>query len=199
MRGLDQLCGLREPSDLVRTFVNARGLEHGAHAAAGDHAGTGEAGLSSTRPAPKRPDHGRRGSSSCRIGTVDHALARAVSPALRMASAISLALPRPTPTRPLPSPTATIALKLKRRPPLTTLATRLMLITFSIMSDAAIASGVAPRRRRAAVATAAGTATADQDRRGRRGRDRRDRRRDRQGRQVRQVRAARAGRRVHRH
>ena len=51
---------------------------------------------------------------------------RAASAPLRMASETSLALPRPTPTLPFWLPTATMALKPKRRPPLTTLATRLI-------------------------------------------------------------------------
>ena len=59
---------------------------------------------------------------------------RAISPPLRIASATSPALPRPTPTRPRLSPTTMRALKLKRRPPLTTLAERLMNTTFSVSS-----------------------------------------------------------------
>src|SRR5436309_9727409 len=55
----------------------------------------------------------------------------AISPPLRMASETSPPLPRPTPTRPRLSPTTTKALKLNRRPPLTTLAERLMNTTFS--------------------------------------------------------------------
>src|SRR5919199_1776302 len=51
-----------------------------------------------------------------------------------MASGTSLALPRPTPTWPWPSPTTTSAAKPKRRPPFTTLATRLMLTSFSTNS-----------------------------------------------------------------
>src|SRR2546421_10697783 len=58
----------------------------------------------------------------------------ACSPPLRMASGTSLALPRPAPTWPWPSPTTTSAEKLKRRPPLTTLATRLMWTTRSFSS-----------------------------------------------------------------
>src|SRR3989304_2119886 len=50
---------------------------------------------------------------------------------LRIASGTSFALPSPAPTIPLPSPTTTTELKLKRRPPLTTLATRLIWTTFS--------------------------------------------------------------------
>src|SRR3954470_13870554 len=55
----------------------------------------------------------------------------ASSTPLRIASGTSPALPRPAPTCPAPSPTTTIALKLKRRPPLTTLATRLIWTTRS--------------------------------------------------------------------
>src|SRR3954464_14375215 len=46
----------------------------------------------------------------------------------------SLALPYPQPTFPLPLPTTTMAAKLKRRPPLTTAAQRLILITLSVNS-----------------------------------------------------------------
>src|SRR5256712_10047526 len=53
---------------------------------------------------------------------------------LRIASGTSLALPSPKPTCPFWSPTTTSALKLKRRPPLTTFATRLMWMTFSFSS-----------------------------------------------------------------
>ena len=58
----------------------------------------------------------------------------AASVALRIASGTSLALPWPWPTRPLPSPTTTRAAKPNRRPPFTTLATRLMKTSFSISS-----------------------------------------------------------------
>src|SRR6201986_1729813 len=51
-----------------------------------------------------------------------------------MASGTSGALPWPKPTRPLRSPTTTSAAKPKRRPPFTTLATRLMLTSFSVNS-----------------------------------------------------------------
>src|SRR5512135_2086823 len=56
------------------------------------------------------------------------------SVALRIASGTSRALPAPWPTRPLPSPTTTRAAKPNRRPPFTTLATRLMLTSFSTTS-----------------------------------------------------------------
>src|SRR5574338_795824 len=55
----------------------------------------------------------------------------ASSTPLRMDSGTSPALPSPAPTWPAPSPTTTTALKLKRRPPLTTLATRLIWTTRS--------------------------------------------------------------------
>src|SRR5438105_4183901 len=55
----------------------------------------------------------------------------ASSTPFRIASGTSPALPSPAPTWPAPSPTTTIALKLNRRPPLTTLATRLIWTTRS--------------------------------------------------------------------
>src|SRR5213596_3030497 len=58
----------------------------------------------------------------------------ACSVALRMASGTSRALPAPCPTLPLPSPTTTSAAKPKRRPPFTTLATRLIETSFSTNS-----------------------------------------------------------------
>src|SRR5688572_27726513 len=63
-------------------------------------------------------------------GTLNR-LRRARSVPLRIASGTSFALPKPMPTWPSSSPTTTSAEKLKRRPPLTTLATRLMWMTRS--------------------------------------------------------------------
>src|SRR5512138_756514 len=60
-----------------------------------------------------------------------------------MASGTSFALPSPTPTWPAPSPTTTSAEKLKRRPPFTTLATRLMWTTLSWSSRSFALMGVA--------------------------------------------------------
>src|SRR5205807_2551231 len=68
------------------------------------------------------------------IGTVTRCFL-ADSTALRMASGTSPALPRPAPTRPFWSPTTTSALNEKRRPPLTTFATRFRWTTFSVNSD----------------------------------------------------------------
>src|SRR6202012_5308012 len=69
---------------------------------------------------------------------------------LAMAAGPSLALPYPTPPMPLASPTTTSAVKLKRRPPLTTLATRLMVTTrstYAVFSAAGAASWLRRSRR----------------------------------------------------
>src|SRR3954451_5708185 len=58
----------------------------------------------------------------------------ASSTALAIAEGTSLALPYPTPTRSTSSPTTTSAVNEKRRPPFTTLATRLILTTRSCSS-----------------------------------------------------------------
>src|SRR5438477_5564517 len=58
----------------------------------------------------------------------------AASVALRIASGTSRAFPWPKPTRPFSSPTTTRAAKPKRRPPFTTLATRLMWTSLSVNS-----------------------------------------------------------------
>src|ERR1700745_1141692 len=68
----------------------------------------------------------------------------ASSTPLAIAAGTSLAFPYPTPTIPLPSPTTTRAVKLKRRPPLTTLAPRLMVTPGS--RYAACLSAAPPRR-----------------------------------------------------
>src|SRR5919106_137616 len=62
-------------------------------------------------------------------------LLRASSTPFWMASGTSRALPYPTPTTESSSPTATSAVNEKRRPPLTTLATRLISITRSCRSS----------------------------------------------------------------
>ena len=91
-----------------------------------------EAGRNSTRPDPKQPI------TSCGIGCPASQTSTifflAFSTPFRMASGTSFALPRPQPTFPSRLPTTTRALKLNRRPPLTTLATRLILTTLSINS-----------------------------------------------------------------
>ena len=123
------LCGLVEPRLLVRMSVIPA---HSSTARTGPPAMTPvpvAAGLSSTRPAPCWP------TTSC--GMVEPVLGSstidrlAASTAFRTASETSLALPVAIPTLVLPSPTATRALNENRRPPFTTLATRLMAMTFS--------------------------------------------------------------------
>src|SRR3954462_15557439 len=52
-----------------------------------------------------------------------------------IADGTSLALPTPKPTTPCPSPTTTSALKLRFLPPLTTLVTRLIETTVSLISS----------------------------------------------------------------
>src|SRR4051812_20872627 len=64
------------------------------------------------------------------IGTSNSDL-RARSTPFWIATGASLALPYPTPTTPFSSPTTTSAVNEKRRPPLTTLATRLISTTRS--------------------------------------------------------------------
>ena len=89
-----------------------------------------EAARSTTRPAPYWPFTSWCSVRPSRSGT--RVIARlACSVALRMASGTSRALPAPCPARPLPSPTTTSAVKLNLRPPLTTLATRLIVTTRS--------------------------------------------------------------------
>ena len=92
----------------------------------------GAAGFISTRPAPCDPTISW--GIVLPVRGMFTMLRRAPSTALRTASDTSFALPDAKPTLPCPSPTATSALNEKRRPPFTTLATRLMAITFSTRS-----------------------------------------------------------------
>src|SRR5438034_8472324 len=93
----------------------------------------GTAGFRKTRPAPKCPVISQ-GIVVSFSGTKIRSFL-ACSTALRIASGTSWALPRPTPTWPRPSPTTTSAVNENRRPPLTTLATRLMETTRSFNSS----------------------------------------------------------------
>src|SRR6266700_3911957 len=93
----------------------------------------GGAARRNTRPAPWRPATSWCSVRPSRSGTrMRPRLAASV--ALRIASGTSRALPWPKPTRPFSSPTTTSAAKPKRRPPLTTLATRLMWTSLSVNS-----------------------------------------------------------------
>src|SRR5690554_823994 len=98
------------------------------------------AARSTTLPAPKRPLM-----SWCRVRPSRRGTRRmlrlADSVALRIASGTSRALPWPKPTRPRWSPTTTKAAKPKRRPPLTTLATRLMPTSLSTISESSRSRG----------------------------------------------------------
>src|SRR3989338_4726233 len=91
-----------------------------------------EAGFSNTFAAPNLPiiSCGIVEPSIVTLNRLFLALVRA----LRIASATSFALSCAKPTRPLVSPTTTSALKCSFLPPLVTLATRLIVITFSINS-----------------------------------------------------------------
>src|SRR3954469_16407052 len=96
-----------------------------------------------TLPAPQRPCTSWCSVRPSRSGTrIRPRLAASV--ALRIASGTSRALPWPKPTRPFWSPTITSAAKPKRRPPFTTLATRLMCTSLSTNS---LGSRWAPRSR----------------------------------------------------
>ncbi len=129
---LAMLCGLLEPSDFDRIFCIPA------------HSRTARTLLPAITPAPGAAGLSRlcrlRTLRSLRAGLSRGAQALppcdrlAISTPLRMASLTSLALPMPRPTFDLPSPTATRALKLKRRPPFTTFAHRLIVMTFSISS-----------------------------------------------------------------
>src|SRR4051794_9629876 len=126
------LCGLVEPRLLVRMSLMPTHSITARTAPPAITPAPGAAGFIHTLPAPCSPV------TSC--GIVDPVsgtwtrLRRAASTALRTASETSFALPDAKPTFPCPSPTATSALKLNRRPPFTTLATRLIATTFSIRS-----------------------------------------------------------------
>src|SRR5712692_7758959 len=123
------LCGLVEPRLLVRM---SRTPAHSSTARTGPPAITpvpDAAGLRSTRPAPWWPIISW--GIVPPVSGISTIWRRAASTALRTASLTSFAFPVAIPTRPCPSPTATSALNPKRRPPFTTLATRLIEITFS--------------------------------------------------------------------
>src|SRR5881296_3250246 len=133
MVAFSTLCGLFVPSVLVRMSWMPTASSTGRTAPPAMTPVPGTAGLRNTRPAPKWPaiSHGIVVSLS---GTKIRSFF-ACSTALRIASGTSWALPRPTPTWPRPSPTTTSAVNENRRPPLTTLATRLMETTRSFSSS----------------------------------------------------------------
>src|SRR5580698_4874427 len=137
------LIGFDEPSDRDSTSWMPA---HSSTARTGPPAMTpvpGLAGLSRTTPAASSP------CTVCGIvlpilGTRKKCFLASSTP-FAMAAGTSLALPYPTPTIPLPSPTTTRAVKLNRRPPLTTLATRLIVTTCSRYA-ACLSAWLPPRR-----------------------------------------------------
>src|SRR5262249_37958629 len=118
------LCGFRDPMHLVRMSWIPATSSTGRTAPPAMMPVPGDAGRRRTRPEPNTPI------TSCGIvpfasGTLKMFFF-ACSVPLRIASGTSLALPSPAPTCPFWSPTTTSAANENRRPPFTTLATRLM-------------------------------------------------------------------------
>src|SRR5919108_3200046 len=124
MVAFSTLCGLFEPRVLVRMSCTPAASSTGRTAPPAMTPVPGTAGFRNTRPAPKWPVISQ-GIVVSRSGTKIRSFL-ACSTAFRIASGTSCALPSPTPTWPRPSPTTTRAVNENRRPPLTTLATRLM-------------------------------------------------------------------------
>src|SRR5215212_8499073 len=124
------LIAFAEPRDLASTSWTPA---HSSTARADPPAITpvpGDAGRSNTTPAAFSPCTGC-GMVPWIRGTAKKCFLASSTP-LAIAAGTSFALPYPTPTVPSPSPTTTRAVKLKRRPPLTTLATRLIVTTRSM-------------------------------------------------------------------
>ncbi len=108
------------------------GLDDRTHAAARDDAGSGRGGLEQHATATEFADDFMRNGILV-DGHLDHPFLRRLG---RLANGLAdfVGLAKPMPTRPLWLPETISALKLKRRPPLTTLAQRLMKTTFSVVS-----------------------------------------------------------------
>src|SRR5687768_11036665 len=127
------LCGFAEPSDFVSTFWMPHDSTTARTAPPAMSPVPSGAGFSSTLPDPNRPVTWC-GMVVPRSGTRIRFFFAASMPFL-MADGTSFALPTPKPTTPWPSPTTTSALKLRFLPPLTTLVTRLIETTVSLMSS----------------------------------------------------------------
>src|SRR6185295_671871 len=127
------LWALAEPSDLVTMLAIPAASTTARTAPPAMIPVPSGAGLRSTDPAPKVPTI-RCGIVVPAIGTRIRFFLAASMPFL-IAEGTSFALPMPKPTTPWPSPTTTSALKLRFLPPLTTLVTRLMETTLSLMSS----------------------------------------------------------------
>src|SRR4029453_19386702 len=127
------LCGFADPSDFVSTFWMPQLSTTARTAPPAIRPVPSGAGFNSTLPDPNRP------TTWCGIvvplsGTRIRFFFAASMPFL-IADGTSFALPPPKPTTPWPSPTTTRALKLRFLPPLTTLVTRLIETTVSLMSS----------------------------------------------------------------
>src|SRR5260221_4572694 len=127
------LCGFADPSDLVRMFAMPAASTTARTAPPAMMPVPSGAGFNSTLPAPKLPTM-RCGMVEPCSGTRIRFFFAASMPFL-IADGTSFALPTPKPTTPWPSPTTTSALKLRFLPPLTTLVTRLIDTTLSLMSS----------------------------------------------------------------
>src|SRR5690606_31176971 len=138
------LVALLEPSDFVRMSRIPASSRTARTAAPAITPVPAPAGFSSTRAAPNSPIT-VWGMVPPTMGTSTKDFL-ALWMGLRMASGISGALPWASPARPLRSPTSTRAVKLNRRPPLTTLATRLTVTTRSSNSLSSISRRLANPR-----------------------------------------------------
>src|SRR3954447_12975729 len=127
------LCGFADPSDLVMMLVIPADSTTARTAPPAMMPVPSGAGLSSTLPAPKLPTIAWGMVLPC-SGTRIRFFFAASMPFL-MADGTSFALPMPNPPTPRPSPTTTSALKLRFLPPLTTLVTRLIDTTLSLISS----------------------------------------------------------------
>ena len=127
-----RLIGLVVPSDLVRMSRTPASSRTARTQPPAMTPVPGEAGFSSTRPAPERPITWWVMVLPCLATRKRFFFAS--STAFWMASGTSLAFPKPTPTVSTSLPTTTSAEKEKRRPPFTTLATRLIWTTRSLRS-----------------------------------------------------------------
>ena len=128
--GVHDVDRVRRAERLRQDVLDPGALDDGAHRAAGDDAGPRRRGL-------EQHDAGAVLARSPRAGSWCPSSGPRTSCAWppRRPSGSPRAPPwpcrSPTPTRPAPSPTTTSAVKLNRRPPLTTLATRLIETTRS--------------------------------------------------------------------
>src|SRR5215207_1109550 len=127
------LCGLPEPSTLVRTSWTPAACMTARTAPPAMTPVPSEAGFIRTRPAPCRPMIGC-GSVLPMSGTRMR-LFFAASIAFLMATGTSRALPVPKPTWPAPSPMTTSAANERFLPPLTTFVTRFIEMTWSVRSS----------------------------------------------------------------